>query len=181
MTVRAAVLVLGIAFALDARTDDPQTSSATDIPVDAQAPARRDLRPSLRVDGLESLRTLSPDDEVQRRVDQLVGRRTAGVVALAGSVTSVCVAGGLALGANFASEMSSLPFGGAKAPPNYHPAYAALGVSAGLALLSLIVWPRESDLQDVVTLWNRRHPGEPAELRFEPERDRTDLASDDGR
>jgi hypothetical protein len=180
LTVRTAVLVLGFALTLRARADDPQSARATDAPVDAEAPARPELRPKLRVDGIESLARLSGDHEVQRRVDGLVSRRSIGRTALVGSVASLCVAGGLAVGAGFASDMSSLPFGGAKEPPNYRPAYVALGVSAGLALLSLIVWPRESDLRDVVTLWNRRHPGEPVELRADPQRDRIESAPGDG-
>ncbi|HET9551982.1 MAG TPA: hypothetical protein VFP50_03360 [Anaeromyxobacteraceae bacterium] len=138
------------------------------------ARASPDLRPRLVVAGLDDLDRLATDPEVGRRVDELRARRRHAVLGLVVAGTGVSVASFLAVLAQATAATANIgvvtgcsAVGAtcpARAKPDYGPAYVTLGISAGIAVLSLVFWPRDADVRGVVDAWNGRHPDDRAEL-----------------
>ena len=138
----------------------------------ATAPALPDLRARPPVLGMADLRELSTADPVVRaRYEKLEGRRKAANVAAVGSVLGLATGGVLAavisaadvgaqINASVCSGVSRGLGGGdcRKPSPDFTAAYVALGVGAALGVVTFVVMPHRSDLDDAVALWNARHP-----------------------
>jgi hypothetical protein len=174
--MRAAPLVVALMVAAPpprAAAEEPARPAAPVDPTIAApaAPPRPDLRARPReVVGLAGLEELSPDREVEERTQGLRARRTGGIVSFAGAAAAFTLGGIL----YFAEAMSTATENmgnaafcgnrpGCQKDPDYTAAYVSYGVAAGLAIIGLIVWPRQQEYAETVDLWNTRHPAQPAE------------------
>jgi hypothetical protein len=173
LTSLAVALALAAAPSRCIAADESARSAAALDPTVA-APAARpppDLRARpIEVVGLAGLFELGPDPEVEGRTRELRSRRTLGIVSFVGAATAFVLGGVLYTGetvmnatenAGNAMFCGSRP--GCQKDPDYTPAYISYGIAAGLAIIGLVVWPREREYAETVALWNARNPSRPAE------------------